>query len=219
MKISFISLFPESIRSVLETSIIGRAIRHNIITIQEIQIRNFAQNKQKIVDDSPYGGGPGQLLKINVLVSALRSTLDNSLRTRIILTDAAAKKFKQIDAKRLSTYKHLIFICGRYEGIDARIEHYVDEAFSIGDYVLTGGELASLVMLDAIARYVPGVVGNPESLSMESHATEEMVEHRQYTRPFEFEGRKVPNVLISGNHKDVQLARLLDQINRTKYRN
>lgn len=219
MKISFISLFPESIRSVLETSIIGRAIRHNIITIQEIQIRNFAQNKQKIVDDSPYGGGPGQLLKINVLVSALRSTLDNSLRTRIILTDAAAKKFKQIDAKRLSTYKHLIFICGRYEGVDARIEHYVDEAFSIGDYVLTGGELASLVMLDAIARYVPGVVGNPESLSMESHATEEMVEHRQYTRPFEFEGRKVPNVLISGNHKDIQLARLLDQINRTKYRN
>lgn len=215
MRVSFISLFPESIRSILGASILGKAIQRNFLKIQEVQIRDFAKNKRKTVDDSPYGGGPGQLLKVDVVVSALRSVLDCNLKTRIILTDAAGKKFNQTNAKNLSTYEHLIFICGRYEGIDARIEHYIDEALSIGDYVLTGGELPALVMLDAIARYIPGVIGNPESLDIESHVSGK-VEYRQYTRPLEFEGHKIPEVLVSGNHKNIQLARYADQMNRDK---
>lgn len=229
MQASFVSLFPESIRSVVQASILGRAIESGLLKINEVQIRDFATDKHKTVDDTPCGGGPGQIMKVDVVVAALRSLLSVSghsglepesgsqvqpgMTTRIILTDPAAKKFKQADAQRLSQYEHLIFVCGRYEGIDARIEHYIDEAFSIGDYVLTGGELPALVMLDAIVRHIPGVLGNPQSLEQESHLGE-FVEYRQYTRPIEFEGHWVPEVFLSGDHQKIKAARLEDQKQR-----
>ncbi|MES2504396.1 MAG: tRNA (guanosine(37)-N1)-methyltransferase TrmD [Myxococcota bacterium] len=211
---SFVSLFPESTRSIVSASILGRAVTAGQLKINEIQIRDFATNKHKTVDDTPYGGGPGQVMKVDVVVAALRGAQKPDLKTCVILSDAAAKPFTQADAKRLAAYEHLIFVCGRYEGIDARIEHYVDESFSIGEYILTGGELPALVMLDAITRYVPGVLGNPESLDMESHA-DGLVEHRQYTRPVDFEGHTVPEVLLSGNHQKIEAARLLERQQRT----
>lgn len=209
MQISFISLFPESTRSVISASIIGRAVQSGILKINEVQIRDFATDKHKTVDDTPCGGGPGQIMKVDVVVAALRSVISDA-KTRIILTDPAAKQFKQADAKRLAQYEHLVFLCGRYEGIDARIENYIDEAFSIGDYVLTGGELPALVMLDATVRHIPGVLGNPESLLQESHEADS-VEYRQYTRPVEFEGHRVPEVLLSGNHEKIKAFRSEEQ--------
>ena len=206
MQASFVALFPEMTRSVLGASILGRAIQKGLLKVNEVQIRDFAHDKHKTVDDTPYGGGPGQIMKVDVVVEAIRSLT----KGHVILTDPGAKAFKQADAKRLAEQEHLIFVCGRYEGIDARIEHYVDEAFSIGDYVLTGGELPAMVMLEAIARYIPGVLGNPESLMDESHV-HGFVEHRQYTRPVEFEGRRVPDVYLSGHHQAIDKARQLDK--------
>lgn len=210
MKASFVSLFPESTRSVVQASIIGRAVEAGLLEINEVQIRDFATDKHKTVDDTPCGGGPGQVMKVDVIVAAIRhcEKVKPTKQSRIILTDPAAKKFTQVDAVRLAAYDHLIFVCGRYEGIDARINHYVDEAFSIGDYVLTGGELPALVMLDAIARHIPGVLGNPDSLIEESPV--------QYTKPINFEGYEVPEVLTSGNHAKIQAfrrnARTLKQV-------
>ena len=195
MKASFVSLFPESTRSVVQASMMGRAVEAGLLEINEVQIRDFATDKHKTVDDTPCGGGPGQVMKVDVVVAAIR----HCEKGRVILTDPAAKKFTQADAIRLAGYEHLIFVCGRYEGIDARIKHYVDEEFSIGDYILTGGELPALVMLDAIARHIPGVLGNPDSLVEESPV--------QYTRPLEFEGHLVPEVLTSGNHARIQAFR------------
>lgn len=204
MQASFVSLFPESTRSIIQASILGRAVGSGLLKINEVQIRDFATDKHKTVDDTPCGGGPGQIMKVDVVVAAIRHC--HTEQSRIILTDPAAKQFKQADAQRLSQYRHLIFVCGRYEGIDARIEHYLDEAFSIGDYVLTGGELPALVMLDAIMRHIPGVLGNPESLVEETH-TSDLIDHKQYTRPIDFEGHLVPEVFLSGDHKKIQAAR------------
>jgi tRNA (guanine37-N1)-methyltransferase len=209
MLVSFVSLFPESTRSVIAASMIGRAVHSGLLEINEVQIRDFATDKHKKVDDTPCGGGPGQIMKVDVVVAALRSTLSD-IKTRIILTDPAAKPFKQADAQRLAEYEHLIFVCGRYEGIDARIEHYADEAFSIGEYVLTGGELPALVMLDATVRHIPGVLGNPDSLLQESHL-DDSLEYRQYTRPIEFEGHRVPEVLLTGDHAKIDAFRIEEQ--------
>lgn len=206
MKASFVSLFPESTRSMIEASILKRALKSGLLEINEVQIRDFAQDKHKTVDDRPCGGGPGQIMKVDVVVAALRSVLNPNEKTRIILTDPAAKQFKQADSQRLAEYEHLVFVCGRYEGIDARIKHYVDESFSIGDYVLTGGELPALVMLDATVRNIPGVLGNPESLKQESHQ-DGFLEHAQYTRPLDFEGHTVPEVLLSGDHEKIRKFR------------
>lgn len=199
MQASFVSLFPESTRSVIQASIIGRAVQSGILKINEVQIRDFATDKHKTVDDTPCGGGPGQIMKVDVVVAAIR----HCGQGRVILTDPAAKKFTQADAQRLAQQDHLIFVCGRYEGIDARIRHYVDEEFSIGDYILTGGELPALVMLDAVARHIPGVLGNPDSLLKESPVT--------YTRPIDFEGHCVPDVLLSGNHQKIRALRQAEQ--------
>ncbi|MBH1988852.1 MAG: tRNA (guanosine(37)-N1)-methyltransferase TrmD [Myxococcaceae bacterium] len=207
MKFSLVALFPESTRSILNSSMIARAQRQGLVDVEEVPIRDFAKDKHKTVDDAPCGGGAGQILRVDVVVSALRSVLQEGTSTRIILTDPAGKQFKQADAKRLASYEHLVFVCGRYEGIDARIQHYVDESLSIGDYVLTGGELAALVMIDATLRHIPGVLGNPESLLEESHTEGIAKEYPQYTKPIEFEEHRVPEVLLSGNHALIQAFR------------
>ena len=213
---SVLTLFPDSIRSIVDASILGRAQKGGILEVEGVDVRAFAQDKHKTVDDSPCGGGPGMILRVDVVHRALQDAIARAgeRRRRVVLLDAAGAAFKQADARRLATYEHLVLVCGRYEGVDARVAAYVDEAVSIGDYVLTGGELAALVVLDATARHLPGVLGNEASRGDESFE-QGLLEHRQYTRPIEYDGRAVPPVLLSGNHRDVARARRKDALART----
>lgn len=193
----------------MNTSILKRAQEDNRIEVYVHQLRDFAFDKHKTVDDTPYGGGAGMVLKMEPLVACLEEVLAKSdiprSETRVLVTSAKGKLFHQEVAKHfVSQYRRLVLICGRYEGIDERfIEHFCDEEISIGEYVLTGGELASSVVLDATARLLPGVLGNEESALYESHSSEGVYEHPQYTKPEDFRGYKVPEVLLSGNHKEI----------------
>lgn len=182
-------------------SILGRAREKGLIDVRAHDLRAWAEGKHRRVDDTPYGGGPGMVMRADVFDRAVGETVVASKAARVILTSASGKTFTQKDAKRLAKYDQLVFLCGRYEGVDARVEeHVADEAFSIGDYVLTGGELPALVMLDAVARHVPGVLGARASLAEESHAEEGVLEYPQYTKPPEYRGWKVPEVLQGGDH-------------------
>lgn len=164
-----------------------------------MQLRDFATDKHRRVDDKPFGGGPGMVLMVEPIERALKKVLgQKKAKSRVILTSARGKTFDQADARRLAKYDHLVFVCGRYEGVDERVaEHLVDEECSIGPYVLTGGELPALVMTDAIARHIPGVLGTGESLE-ETHGS-----FPQYTRPEKYKKWKVPPVLLSGDHKKI----------------
>ncbi len=223
LQATLVSLFPESLHGVWDASILGRARKAGVIDIDDVQIRDFASDKHKNVDDSPSGGGPGLVMRADVVVAAIREArrrddergLDR--KRRVILLDAAGKRFTQSDAERLAGYDHLVLVCGRYEGIDARVEGYVDEALAIGDYVLTGGELAAAVILDATCRSLPGALGNDASSEVESHKAKRL-EHRQYTRPNTFEGLAVPDVLLSGDHGRIAKARQKDALVRTHAR-
>ncbi|MEM7589263.1 MAG: hypothetical protein AAF320_03785, partial [Myxococcota bacterium] len=164
--VTFVSLFPESLQSMLQTSIVGRAVKTGRVAIHTQDIRQHGVGKHKRVDETPFGGGPGQLMRVDVVVAALRAAVQHaqshfsanstSKKQRIVLVDAAGESFSPTHAKQFAQQDHLVFVCGRYEGIDSRIYHYVDDVISVGDYVLTSGELASLVVLDATLRYVPG---------------------------------------------------------------
>lgn len=223
IRATVVSLFPESLHGIWDASILARARKAGLLEIDDVQIRDFATDKHKTVDDSPSGGGPGLVMRADVVTAALREAVrrDEALGAgrsrRVIFLDAAGKRFTQDDAARLATYDHLVLLCGRYEGIDARVEAHVEEAISIGDYVLTGGELAAAVVLDATVREVPGVLGNEASAAEESHRHSRL-EHRQYTRPNELEGRRVPEVLLSGDHGRIALARKKDGLARTLQR-
>lgn len=208
MNFDIISLFPESFISYFSVSILKRAQEENLISISTHNLRDYTHDKHKTVDDTPYGGGAGMLLKVEPLAEAienLQSTINNQQRkTRTILFSAKGKTFTQADARRLAEYDRLILICGRYEGIDERVvENFVDEEFSTGNYVLTGGEIPAMIVVDAVARLLPGVLGNAESAETESHCVEGEVEYPQYTKPEEFRGYKVPEVLLSGNHGEI----------------
>jgi tRNA (guanine37-N1)-methyltransferase len=213
---TFVSLFPEAAASYLQSSVLGKALSASRFGFRTINLRDFATDAYKSVDDTPCGGGPGQLMRIDIAVPALKSALEqtNPSSTRVILTDPAGPVFTAGDAKRLSQYENLIFVCGRYEGIDSRIYNYVDESLSIGDFVLTSGELAATVMLDATLRFVPSVLGNAASAESESHA-DGLLEYSQYTRPIEFEGHVVPEWLLSGHHQNIQKGRKSEQLYRT----
>jgi tRNA (guanine37-N1)-methyltransferase len=206
-----LTIFPEVIAPYSEASILGRAQKENLLKIEAHDIRAFSKDKHGKVDDTPYGGGPGMVMTVQPIADAVRKFKKKG--THVILTSAGGKRFTQEDAKRLAAYDHLIFICGRYEGVDHRIEEeLIDESLSIGDYVLTGGELPALVMTDAIARMIPGVLGAAESLENESHTESGVLEYPQYTKPEVYTlkiGRKkkdliVPAVLLSGNHKEIK---------------
>ncbi len=200
-----LTIFPEMIGSYASESILGRAQKAGKIEIKAHNLRDWATDKHKKTDDSPYGGGPGMVMKVEPFDGALEALKEKEGKIRVIVTSASGKKFTQKDAKRLAKYDQLIFLCGRYEGIDARVEqHLADEALSIGDYVLTGGELPALVMIDAIARNVPGVLGDRDSLKEESHGEEGELEYPQYTKPEDYKGWKVPDVLLSGNHAEIE---------------
>ena len=203
-----ISLFPEGMEAYLETSILKRAKAAGLIEVYLHQLREFATDKHHTVDDTPYGGGAGMVLKVEPLVACLEyvKNLAPQLTTRVLVTSAKGELYNQRHAERLARdYERVILVCGRYEGIDERfIEHCVDEEFSIGEYVLTGGELPALIILDSMARLIPGVLGNAESSIYESYSEEGVKEHAQYTKPEVFRDWSVPEVLLSGNHQAIE---------------
>lgn len=209
MRFDIISLFPEALEAYTSTSILRRAQEAGLVEVHIHQLRDFALDKHKTVDDTPYGGGAGMVLKIEPLVACLEAVLGESNisreKTRVLVTSAKGLVYKQATAKELAaTYERIVLICGRYEGIDERfIEHFCDEEVSIGEYVLTGGELAALVVVDSVARLLPGVLGNEESAITESHTEPGVTEHPQYTKPEEFLGYRVPEVLLSGHHQKI----------------
>jgi tRNA (guanine37-N1)-methyltransferase len=204
MNIKILTIFPEVVDAYVNASILGRAQSSGKLNIQSYNLRDWANNKHNKVDDTPYGGGAGMVMKVEPIDLAMQSIKDASKNVRVIVTSASGKTFTQEDAKRLAQYEELIFICGRYEGIDHRVqEHIADEALSIGDYVLTGGELPAMVMSDSVARMVPGVI-EESSLERESHTHEGYKEHPQYTKPENYRDWIVPEVLLSGDHKKIE---------------
>lgn len=218
-EIDIITLFPEMFGGVFGDSIIKRAVDNKILEIRLTQLRDFAFDKHKQVDDSPFGGGSGMVLKPEPMFRAVRSVLKNSSATsrRIIITDPAGETFNQKKAKELSNVDWLIFICGHYEGFDARIYTLADELISIGDYVLTGGEIPTMAMVDAVARMLPNVLGAADSAETDSFF-ENMLSYPQYTRPRNFEGMEVPEVLLGGNHAEISRWRKMKAFETTMRR-
>jgi tRNA (guanine37-N1)-methyltransferase len=206
-KFDFLTIFPDMITSYANESILGRAQKAGLIKVLAHNLRDFTSDKHRRVDDTPYGGGAGMVMKVEGFFEGLKWIKGRKGRKgqRIILTSASGKQFTQVDAVRLSKYNRVIFLCGRYEGVDARVEeNLVDESFSVGPYVLTGGELPALIMMDAIVRNIPGVLGSKESLTEESYSEEGLLEYPQYTKPEVYKKWKVPEVLLSGDHKKIK---------------
>ena len=211
MKFDVLTLFPEMFE-ILKSSVIGKAIEKDLIDINLINIRDFSNDKHKKVDDTPYGGGAGMVMKPDVVYSAYDSVKDKN--AKVIYMSPQGKKLNQKKVEELSKENHLIILCGHYEGIDQRVlDKIVDEEISIGDYVLTGGELPAMVMIDAISRYVDGVISG-ESISEESFSNG-LLEYPQYTRPEVFMGEKVPDVLISGHHENINKWRRQESLKNT----
>ncbi len=204
MRFDVITIFPEMFESVLGTSILKRAIQDKKIEVRFFNPRDKATDKHKTVDDTPYGGGPGMVMKVEPLARTIKS-IRKKKRSRVILLSAKGKTFSQQKAKQLSTkYDHLIFVCGRYEGVDERIKRYIDEELSVGDYVLTGGELPAMTVIDAVSRLVPRVLGDETSNQDETHSQPGYIEYPHYTRPETYDKRSVPPVLLSGNHQAIE---------------
>ena len=212
MKIDILTLFPEMFDGFINTSIIKRAIEKEKVTINLINFRDYSPLNNKQVDDTPYGGGSGMILRCEPIFECLDS-LDTS-DAYIILLSPEGTKYKQSVAKRLLEHKHLIIICGHYEGFDERIKTRVDEVISIGDYILTGGEIPAMAITDSITRLIPGVITN-KSLLDESF-NDSLLDYPTYTKPAEYRGLKVPDVLTSGNHQKINEYRVTSRIEKTK---
>jgi len=208
MKISVLTIFPEYFSSPLKVGLLGKAIDKGLLRVNVVNLRDFAEGKHKVVDDEPYGGGEGMVFKPEPLAKAIETLRSEEEEdTCVVYLSPQGKLFNQKVAESLSKKKHIVLICGRYEGIDERIrKHFVDEEISIGDYVVFGGEVASLVVIEAVARLIPGVVGRKDSVEKESFSSG-LLKYPCYTRPREFRGLKVPEVLLSGNHREVELYR------------
>lgn len=200
-------------------SIIKRAIEDEQVEISTLNFRDYGLGKHKVVDDTPYGGGAGMLLKPEPVFDAMETieTRSPATKKRVILMDPAGKKFDQQMAEEFSKEEHLVLICGHYEGYDERIRSLVTDEVSIGDYVLTGGEIAAMAIVDATVRLIPGVVGNEDSIIEDSHSTG-LLEHPHYTRPAEYKGMEVPEVLRSGNHGLIEEWRYKESLRRTYLR-
>lgn len=219
MNFYILTLFPEMVRNGLNASIIGRAKDAGLLQIDAVNIRDYSENKHQKVDDYPYGGGAGMLMQAQPVYDAWRSVVERiGKKPRCVYVTPQGRTFTQQDAKALAKEEDLILLCGHYEGIDARVlEEIVTDYMSIGDYVLTGGELPAMVMVDAISRMVPGVLGNEESGSSESFEGN-LLEYPQYSRPEEWNGRKVPPILLSGHHKNIEQWRRQQSILLTRER-
>lgn len=214
MKFDVLTLFPDFVGSIREYSMIGRGISSEILEINTVDIRSFSLDKHKKVDDYPYGGGPGMVMTPQPLADSIKSVLREN--SHVIYLSPRGRVFNQKIAKEISNKEHIILICGHYEGIDQRIiDKYVDEEISLGDYILTGGELGAMVLIDSISRLIPGVLGNEESYKDESFSNN-LLEYNQFTRPQIFEEMEVPKVLLSGNHKEIEDYRKKVSIDLTK---
>lgn len=217
MRLDIVSLFPEISKSVLEQSIIGRAQRRGIVSIRHIDLREYAEDTRRTVDDSPFGGGAGMLLKPEVVFKCLEDLV--TADARVVLMCPQGRRFCQSIAREYSQYEHLIMFCGHYEGLDERARQVLfDDELSLGDFVLTNGVIAASVMADAIIRLMPGVLGKDESSEDESFGREPLLEYPHYTRPAEFRGMAVPDGLLSGDHGNVEDWRMEQRIIRTAAR-
>lgn len=237
MHLDFLTVVPQLIGPTLDASVVGRAREGGLFTWRAVNIRAFAEGKHRITDEPPFGGGPGMVLKVDPIVRAIRwcshaaasdpapsvesgphpapPARREDPRRRVILLDAGGTPFTQQVARRYATLDHLIFVCGRYEGFDERVRPHVDEALCVGDAILTGGELPALMVADAVLRLLPGVLGNPESADEESHE-EGLLEYPQYTRPREFEGVGIPEILLGGDHAKIARWRRQQSLVRTR---
>lgn len=213
MRFDIITIFPDIFSSYFSESILARARKKKLISVKAHDLRRWATDKHHKTDDSPYGGGPGMIFKAEPIykaVDALRRAPRQRSgfaqgKQRVILFSAKGKTFTQEDARRLAKYDQLILICGRYEGVDERVaQHIADEELSVGNFVLTGGEIPAMIVVDAVSRLVPGVLGKKASLEDESFRSASYKEYPQYTRPEEFRGWRVPEVLLNGNHKEIE---------------
>lgn len=219
MKISLITLFPEMFQGPFDQSIIKRAKEHGLIEINFVNIRSFGIGSHQEVDDTPYGGGTGMVMRVDVIHEAITHTRDSSLtkeEEQVYLMSAGGVVFTQSHANAFSKLKHLILICGHYEGIDGRIEQFIDGELSIGDYVLTGGEIPAMVITDAVARLVTGVLKDDATELESFQGNTKLVEHQHFTRPQEYLGHEVPVVLRSGNHKEIAAWREKNALEKTK---
>lgn len=212
MKITILTLFPEMYEGFLETSIIKRIIAKGLAEIKVVDIRDYSMDKHRHVDDTPYGGGAGMLMKVDVVHRAILDNISNEY-VYAVMTSPGSRPLKQQDLERLSKMDELLIVCGHYEGIDCRIERYIDEKISIGDYVLTGGELPSMVLIDGILRLLDEGISS-ESLKEESF-NDGLLEYPQYTRPVEYNGDSVPEVLQNGNHAEIRKYNLKMSLKRT----
>jgi tRNA (guanine37-N1)-methyltransferase len=205
MKIQIITLFPEMFEGVLGNSMLWKAQDRGIVSYEFINLREFGLGPRKQVDDTPYGGGDGMLMKPEPLVAAIEQAKHSDPEAVVLLPTPRGRQYKQSDAKRLAGVNGLILVCPRYEGYDERVTEWVDEQYRIGNYVLTGGELPAMVLIDSVVRLLPGVLGGETSADIESFQSDDQtVEFPQYTRPEEFRGLKVPDVLLSGHHADIE---------------
>ncbi|MBB3125843.1 tRNA (guanine37-N1)-methyltransferase [Paenibacillus rhizosphaerae] len=218
MRVDVLTLFPEMLDGVFRTSILGKAQEKGIISLHTVNFRDYSGNKHGTVDDTPYGGGGGMVLKPEPIFAAVEDLLGKAghqAKPRVILMCPQGETFSQKKAEELAKEEHLIFICGHYEGYDERIrEHLITDELSIGDYVLTGGELPAAVVIDAVSRLLPGVLGNETSAVTDSFSTG-LLEYPHYTRPVEFRGWKVPDMLLSGHHANIEAWRREQALKRT----
>lgn len=215
MKFDILTLFPDMFSSPFQESILGKAIEKGLIQIRTINIRDFTTDKHHVVDDTPYGGGQGMVMKVEPIARAMEWIKSQEPSAWTIYLTPQGKPFNQEIARDLSSKSHLVLLCGRYEGVDERVrELFADEEISIGDYVLTGGELAAMVIIDAVSRLLPGVLGSDRSAEEDSFFRS-LLEYPQYTRPFNFRGSEVPEVLLSGNHSAISLWRRKEALQRT----
>jgi tRNA (guanine37-N1)-methyltransferase len=212
MKINILSIFPSLFDSFLETGIIGKAKEKGIISFNVVNIRNFSSDSYGTVDDSPYGGGPGMIMKVEPIVKALESLEE---RGKAYLLSPRGKNFNQKMARELAEEKNLSLLCGRYKGVDERVKDFVDDEISIGDYILSGGEVAAMVIVEAVVRLLPGAVGDVDSVNTDSFE-KGLLDSPSYTRPRDFRGKGVPEVLLSGDHAKIERWREEEAIKLTK---
>ena len=218
MQIDILTLFPKMFDGVLSESMLKRAQKKGLLDVRIHNIRDWTSDRHRTADDCPYGGGPGMVMKVEPIYYALEAIVgENRKKIKIILLTPQGKKLDQALAKRLSRYERLVLICGHYEGVDERVKRLVTDEISIGDYILTCGEIPAMVIVDSVARLIPGVVGDPDSITRESFE-DGLLEYPQYTKPRAFKGMRVPEVLLSGDHGAIDAWRTSQAHKRTKSR-
>ncbi len=214
IQIDLLTLFPEFFASPLSQSMLQRAQAQGAVTYRVVNLRDYAGDRHQVTDDRPFGGGPGMVMKIEPLAAAIRAAREDDPQVRVILLSPSGAVFNQAKARELAGLSHLLLICGHYEGVDDRVHFYIDEELSIGDYILTGGEIPALIVVDAVTRLLPGVLGG-EGATEEESFQEGLLEYPHYTRPRVFEGREVPQELLEGDHQRIARWRRRQALART----